>query len=52
MGRNPGQLIGRSPYLQGVHVTAPERMLGQIVPVRIAGASKNSLAGVLVLEPA
>ena len=52
VGRNPGQLIGRSPYLQGVHVTAPERMLGQIVPVRIAGASKNSLAGVLVLEPA
>ncbi len=51
-GRHPGQLVGKSPYLQAVHVTAPERMLGQIVPVRIDSAARNSLAGVLELETA
>ena len=49
-GRRPGQLIGRSPYLQSVHVTAPDRMLGQIVPVRIESAARNSLAGALEME--
>ena len=28
VGRHPGQLVGRSPYLQGVHATAPPRLLG------------------------
>ncbi len=51
-GRHPGQLVGKSPYLQAVHVTAPERMLGQIVPVKIDSAARNSLAGVLELETA
>jgi tRNA-2-methylthio-N6-dimethylallyladenosine synthase len=50
-GRHAGQLIGRSPYLQAVHATAPDRLLGQIVPVRIEDASRNSLAGVLAPEP-
>jgi tRNA-2-methylthio-N6-dimethylallyladenosine synthase len=49
-GRHAGQLIGRSPYLQSVHVSAPDRLLGQIVPVRIESAARNSLAGVLELE--
>jgi len=54
-GRHPGQLIGRSPYLQAVHATAPDRMIGQIVPVRIESAARMSLGGALVseeLEPA
>jgi tRNA-2-methylthio-N6-dimethylallyladenosine synthase len=51
-GRHPGQLIGRSPYLQAVHAEAPERLIGRIVPVRVEGAAKNSLAGALELEPA
>ncbi|TAL33992.1 MAG: radical SAM protein, partial [Phenylobacterium sp.] len=51
-GRQAGQLIGKSPYLQAVHVTAPDRMLGQIVPVRVETAHQNSLSGVLELEPA
>ncbi|MFC3068092.1 tRNA (N6-isopentenyl adenosine(37)-C2)-methylthiotransferase MiaB [Phenylobacterium soli] len=51
-GRHPGQLIGRSPYLQAVHATAPDRLLGQIVPVRVDSAARNSLAGVLELETA
>jgi tRNA-2-methylthio-N6-dimethylallyladenosine synthase len=49
-GRHPGQLIGRSPFLQAVHATAPERMIGQIVPVRIESAARMSLAGALVTE--
>jgi tRNA-2-methylthio-N6-dimethylallyladenosine synthase len=51
-GRHPGQLVGKSPYLQAVHVTAPDRMLGQIFPVKVESAGRNSLAGVLELEPA
>jgi tRNA-2-methylthio-N6-dimethylallyladenosine synthase len=51
-GRHEGQLIGRSPYLQAVHATAPDRLLGEIVPVRIESSARNSLAGVLELETA
>jgi tRNA-2-methylthio-N6-dimethylallyladenosine synthase len=51
-GRHPGQLIGKSPYLQAVHVTAPDRMLGQIVPVKIESVAQNSLGGVLKMETA
>jgi tRNA-2-methylthio-N6-dimethylallyladenosine synthase len=49
-GRHPGQLIGRSPYLQAVHALAPDRLIGQIVPVRIEDAARMSLAGVLEQE--
>jgi len=49
-GRNPGQLNGRSPYLQAVHCDAPMDLIGQIVEVEITGASKNALAGRLVPE--
>ena len=44
-GRHPGQLIGRSPWLQSVHVEAPAVLIGRIVPVAIRAASLNSLAG-------
>ncbi|VAV94171.1 tRNA-i(6)A37 methylthiotransferase, partial [hydrothermal vent metagenome] len=47
-GRHAGQLIGRSPYLQSVHVDAPQSMLGSIAPVRIEDVTPNALAGVLV----
>ena len=49
-GRHDGQLIGRSPYLQAVHANAPDRLIGQIVPVRIESAARMSLAGTLVSE--
>jgi tRNA-2-methylthio-N6-dimethylallyladenosine synthase len=49
-GRHPGQLIGRSPYLQAVYATAPDRLIGQIVPVRIETAARMSLGGALVSE--
>jgi tRNA-2-methylthio-N6-dimethylallyladenosine synthase len=49
-GRHEGQIAGRSPYLQNVHVTAPANLVGEIVLVRIAGVSTNSLSGSLT-EP-
>jgi tRNA-2-methylthio-N6-dimethylallyladenosine synthase len=46
-GRHPGQLVGRSPYLQAVHATANSSWLGGIGEVAIVGAGRNSLTGVL-----
>jgi tRNA-2-methylthio-N6-dimethylallyladenosine synthase len=51
-GRHPGQLSGRSPYLQAVHCDGPAELIGQIAPVRIVAAAKMSLAGALVGSPA
>ncbi len=52
-GRNPGQVGGRSPYLQAVHMEGPERLIGSIQPVEILKAGNNSLLGriVTVSEP-
>jgi tRNA-2-methylthio-N6-dimethylallyladenosine synthase len=51
-GRNPGQVIGRSPYLQSVHIEGPASLIGQIAPVTIESAARNSLAGSPVLVAA
>ena len=50
LGRRPGQLIGRSPYLQSVHAEAPANMLGRLLPVEISSFGPNSLAGVIRAE--
>jgi tRNA-2-methylthio-N6-dimethylallyladenosine synthase len=44
-GRRPGQLVGRSPYLQPVHVMLPESRIGEIVPVSVTEIGSNSLFG-------
>ena len=49
-GRHGGQLIGRTPYLQSVHVSAPKSMLGLIASVSIDGVTPNALAGTLTKE--
>jgi tRNA-2-methylthio-N6-dimethylallyladenosine synthase len=46
-GRHPGQVAGRSPWLQPVHLAAPASLVGTIAPVRIARAHPNSLSGLL-----
>jgi tRNA-2-methylthio-N6-dimethylallyladenosine synthase len=46
-GRHPGQLVGRTPYLQPVHVDAPDRLIGSLQPVRLVGLRGNSLTGSL-----
>jgi len=43
-GRKPGQLTGRSPYMQAVHLIAPAHLLGQVVAARIETARANSLS--------
>jgi tRNA-2-methylthio-N6-dimethylallyladenosine synthase len=42
-GRMPGQLIGRSPWLQSVNVGAKSSQIGDIINVRITGTGTNSL---------
>jgi tRNA-2-methylthio-N6-dimethylallyladenosine synthase len=51
-GRHPGQLVGRSPYLQPVQVTAPPSLLGEIAAVTITETASNSLFGALSQQPA
>jgi tRNA-2-methylthio-N6-dimethylallyladenosine synthase len=46
-GRKSGQMVGRSPYMQPVHVTAPEDLFGAIVDLKIVEGKANSLAGTL-----
>jgi tRNA-2-methylthio-N6-dimethylallyladenosine synthase len=49
-GRKPGQIAGRSPYLQAVHGDGPKDLIGQIVDVDIVSAGPNSLTGVIKSE--
>ena len=46
-GRKQGQAVGRSPYLQPVHVDDAASLIGEIHPVRIAAVLPNSLRGAL-----
>ncbi|WP_118857665.1 tRNA (N6-isopentenyl adenosine(37)-C2)-methylthiotransferase MiaB [Sphingomonas mesophila] len=45
-GRRPGQMIGKSPWLQSVHVEA-EAEIGAMLDVTLVSAGPNSLGGVL-----
>ncbi|MBS0964888.1 tRNA (N6-isopentenyl adenosine(37)-C2)-methylthiotransferase MiaB [Acetobacter okinawensis] len=49
-GRKPGQITGRSPWLQPVHVIGPDHLIGQTVPVHITERLTNSLGGLLEEE--
>jgi len=49
-GRQPGQLAGRSPWLQPVHLPGALSLIGETVPVFIASGNPNSLAGELVQQ--
>ncbi|HEY1637615.1 MAG TPA: tRNA (N6-isopentenyl adenosine(37)-C2)-methylthiotransferase MiaB [Rhizomicrobium sp.] len=51
-GRKAGQALGRSPWLQPVHVDAAEHLIGAVADVRIERALPNSLSGILVRAPA
>jgi tRNA-2-methylthio-N6-dimethylallyladenosine synthase len=43
-GRLPGQMIGRSPWLQSVHVET-EAQPGELLEVTLVGAGPNSMTG-------
>jgi tRNA-2-methylthio-N6-dimethylallyladenosine synthase len=51
-GRLPGQLTGKSPYLQMVQVMAPSHLVGEIVPVTVTEIGTNSLFGEMVFAEA
>jgi tRNA-2-methylthio-N6-dimethylallyladenosine synthase len=44
-GKLPGQLIGKSPWLQSVHLVA-DAAIGDVIEVEIAAAWPNSVSGV------
>ena len=46
-GRHAGQLVGKSPYLQAVHVMADASLIGQIMPLTVTSVEPNSLGAVL-----
>jgi tRNA-2-methylthio-N6-dimethylallyladenosine synthase len=50
-GRKPDQAVGRSPYLQPVHVDGAGDVIGQIHAVRIEKVLPNSLKGVFAERP-
>jgi tRNA-2-methylthio-N6-dimethylallyladenosine synthase len=50
-GRKANQAVGRSPYLQPVHVEGALPLIGTIASVRIEAVLSNSLKGVLVSDP-
>jgi tRNA-2-methylthio-N6-dimethylallyladenosine synthase len=49
--RNPGQIVGRTAYLQPAHVMASPDIIGQIFPVRIESLERYSLLGHLASPP-
>jgi tRNA-2-methylthio-N6-dimethylallyladenosine synthase len=44
-GKHDGQLLGKSPWMQSVHVSGAEAYRGQIVDMAITGGYLTSLAG-------
>jgi tRNA-2-methylthio-N6-dimethylallyladenosine synthase len=47
-GRRPGQLVGKTPWLQSVHADGNARLIGHIVETRLTAGHANSLAGEIV----
>src|SRR5476649_1975907 len=49
--RNPGQIVGRTAYLQPAHVMASSDIIGQVLPVAIESLERYSLLGTLATTP-
>jgi tRNA-2-methylthio-N6-dimethylallyladenosine synthase len=49
--RNPGQIVGRTAYLQPAHVMASDDIIGQVLPVTIESLERYSLLGSLARDP-
>lgn len=49
-GRDPGQVRGRNPYLHSVHANGPDRLIGQVVDVRMDRVMTNSFGGSVVVR--
>lgn len=44
-GRRAGQLVGRTPYMQNIHVEIGKEFLNQIVDIKVTEAATSSLSG-------
>ncbi len=51
-GKLASQLIGKSPWLQSVHVVDADAAIGDLVDVEIAAAGPNSVTGARVMRKA
>ena len=49
--RNPGQIVGRTPWLQPAHVMASEDIIGRVLPVTVTSLERYSLLGHLATSP-
>jgi tRNA-2-methylthio-N6-dimethylallyladenosine synthase len=49
-GRKPGQIVGKTPWLQSVYADGHPQLLGRIVEVRLTESHANSLAGEIVVR--
>ncbi len=47
-GRKPGQLVGKTPWLQSVYAEGNARLIGRIVEARLTEGHANSLTGEIV----
>jgi tRNA-2-methylthio-N6-dimethylallyladenosine synthase len=50
-GRKPGQIMGKTPWLQSVYAQGNPRLFGHIVDVRLIEGYANSLLGEIVVDP-
>jgi tRNA-2-methylthio-N6-dimethylallyladenosine synthase len=48
-GRKPGQILGKTPWLQSVYAAGNPRLIGRIADVRLMAGHANSLAGEIVV---
>jgi tRNA-2-methylthio-N6-dimethylallyladenosine synthase len=51
IGRKPGQIVGKTPWLQSVYAEGNPRLIGGIVAVRLTEGHANSLAGEIAVRP-
>jgi len=50
--RNPGQIVGRTAYLQPAHVIASPDIIGQVLPVKVESLERYSLLGQIATSAA
>src|SRR5882672_9437197 len=50
-GRKPGQIVGKTPWLQSVYAEGNPRLIGGIVAVHLTEGHANSLAGEIAGRP-
>jgi tRNA-2-methylthio-N6-dimethylallyladenosine synthase len=49
-GRNAGQMVGKTPWLQPVHAPADSAVAGRVLATKILSLAANSLGGTIVDE--